>query len=153
MMTVHAWKPAHSSSSSFCLASRTKLHHICFHARIACWLEGWTHDQKVASSNPGRRIFFSRVNFVCWLLLIVRSTPGLLQWHVKDPAHSAKKANGRLHLNIHTPLTHRGQSGLTMLLSRQSVGIYQEASLHATHQGTFCHSHLSSLRRCELILA
>ena len=37
---------------------------------MACWLERRTHDRKVASSNPGRssgRIFFSRINFVCWL--------------------------------------------------------------------------------------
>ena len=37
-------------------------------AGIACWLERRTRDRKVASSNPGssgRRIFFSRVNFVC----------------------------------------------------------------------------------------
>ena len=33
------------------------------------------------------------------------SIPVLLQWHVKDPGHSAKSAGGRLHLNMHTPLT------------------------------------------------
>ena len=32
-------------------------------------------------------------------------TPVLLQWHVKDPGHSAKSVGGRLHLNTHTPLT------------------------------------------------
>ena len=39
--------------------------------RIAQWLERWTRDRKVAGSNPfrsGGRIFFSRVNFLCWLL-------------------------------------------------------------------------------------
>ena len=39
-----------------------------------------THDWKVASLNPdrrGRRIFFSRVNFVCWLLFSVHSMPML----------------------------------------------------------------------------
>ena len=39
-----------------------------------------TRDRKVASSNPGRsggRIFFSRVNFVCWILFSVSSTPVL----------------------------------------------------------------------------
>ena len=64
-------------------------------AKIACWLE---HDWKVVSSNPGRsggRIFFSRVNFVCWLLFRVRSTPVLPHWQVKDPDHSAKSAGGR----------------------------------------------------------
>ena len=36
---------------------------------------------------------------------------------------------------MHTPLTHQNQSGLTMPLSRQSVGIYQEMSPHATLSG------------------
>ena len=38
---------------------------------IAQWLEHWTCDWKVVGSNPcrsGGRIFFSRVDFVCWLL-------------------------------------------------------------------------------------
>ena len=38
---------------------------------IAQWLERRTRDWKVAGSNPcwnGRRIFFSRVDFLCWLL-------------------------------------------------------------------------------------
>ena len=94
-------------------------------------VECWTHDWKVVSSNPGRssrRTFFSRVNFLCWPLFGVCSTPVLPQWHVKDPGHSAKSAGGRLHLNMHTPLTQRGWSGLTMLLSRHSVGTYQETS-------------------------
>ena len=61
----------------------------------------------------------------------------LPQWHVKDPSHSAKSAGGRLHLNMHTPLTQRSRSGLTMLLSRHSVGTYQETSSHvAARQGT-----------------
>ena len=33
----------------------------------------------------------------------IRSTPKLLQWHVKDPSHSAKSAGGRLQLNMYTP--------------------------------------------------
>ena len=32
-------------------------------------------------------------------------------------------SGGRLHLNKHTPLTQQSQNGMTMLLSRQSVGI------------------------------
>ena len=38
---------------------------------IAQWLEHWTHGWKVKGLNPcrsGGRIFFSRVNFLCWLL-------------------------------------------------------------------------------------
>ena len=87
------------------------------------------------------------------LLFGVRSTPVLLQWHVKDPGHSAKSAGGRLHLNTHTPMTQRSRCGLIMLLSRHSVGTYQETSSHATCQGTLDHSRLSSLSHCGLILA
>ena len=38
---------------------------------IAQWLERRTHDWKVVGSNPcrsGGSVFFSRVNFLCWLL-------------------------------------------------------------------------------------
>ena len=44
----------------------------------------------------------------------VRSTPMLLQWHVKDPGHLAKSAGGRSHLNMHTPLTQQSLSGLNV---------------------------------------
>ena len=125
-------------------------------AGIAYWLERRTRDQKVASSNSctsGGKIFFFRVNFVCWLLFGVRTIPVLPQWYVKDPGHSAKSAGGRLHLNTHTPLTHRSRSGLIMPLSRQSVGISQDTSSHATRQGTLGRSRLSSLSHCGLTLA
>ena len=115
-----------------------------------------TRDRKVASSNPdrsGKRIFFSRFNFLCWLLFGVRSTPVLPRWHVKDPGHSTKSAGGRLRLNALTPLTKRSRSGPTIPLSRHSLGTYQETSSHATCQGTFDHSRLSSLGHCGLILA
>ena len=104
-------------------------------AGIACWIECQTHYQKVASPKPSRssgRIFFSRDSFVCWLFFGVGSTPVLPQWHMKDPGHSTKSAGGRLHLNAHRPLTQRSWSGLTMPLSRHSVGIYEEKSSHAT---------------------
>ena len=98
-------------------------------------------------------MFLSKINFVCWLLFGVRSIPVLPQWHVKDPGHPTKSAGGRLHLNTLTPLTQRSRSGLTMPLSGQSVGTYPETSSHATAQGTFGHSRLSSLSHCRLILA
>ena len=50
-------------------------------------------------------------------------------------------------------LTQRSLSGLTVPLSRNSVGTYQETSSHATRQRTLGHSHLSSLSHCGLILA
>ena len=67
-------------------------------------VERKTRDRKVASSNPGRsggRISSPGVS----LCAVVRSTPVLPQWHIKDPGHSAKSAGGRLHLKKHTPLT------------------------------------------------
>ena len=94
-------------------------------AGIACWLKCQTCERKVASSKPGgssRRIFFSRVNFVNRLLFSVCSIPVLLHWHIKDPSNSAKSADGRLHLNTHTPLTQWSRSGPTMPLCRHSVG-------------------------------
>ena len=83
----------------------------------------------------------------------VHSTPMLPQWQVKDPGHSAKSAGGRIYLNTRTPLTQRSMSGLTMPLSRHSVGRYQETSSHTTHQGTLSHSCRSSLSHYGLILA
>ena len=77
----------------------------------------------------------------------------LLQCKVKDPGYSADSEGGRLHLNTHTSLTQRSQSGLSMPLSRHSVGTYQETSSHAARQGTLDHSRLSSLSHCGLILA
>ena len=82
----------------------------------------------------------------------VRSIPVLPHWHVKDAGHSAKSAGGRLHLNTRTPLTQRSRSGLIMPLSRHSAGTYPDTSPHATCQGTFGHSRLSSLSHCRPIL-
>ena len=90
---------------------------------------------------------------LCADLFRVRSTRVLPQWHVKDSGRSAKSAGGRLQLNAHTLLTQQCRSGLTMTLSRHSVGTYQETSSHATCQGTFGHSRLSSLGHYGLILA
>ena len=98
----------------------------------------WSKGCEFQSWQRGRKIFFFRVSFVCWLFFSVHST--LMQWHVKNPGHSAKSTGGRLHLNLHTALTQQSQSGLTMPLSRHSVGTYPETSSHTTCQGTFSHS-------------
>ena len=86
-------------------------------------------------------MFFSGVNFE----LCADSYSVLPQWHVKDPGHSAKSAGSKLHLNMHTPLTERSRSGLTMPLARHRVGTFLEKSSYATRQGTFGYSRLSSL--------
>ena len=127
-----------------------------YHWQDSLLLECWTRDWKAASSNPGRRsgrTFFSRGNFLCWLSFGVCFIPLLPQWHVKDPDHSDKSAGGRLHLDTHAPLTQWSQSGLTMLLSRYSVGTYQEMSSNTTHRLTLGHSRLGSLSHCGLIPA
>ena len=56
----------------------------------------------------------------------------LLQWHVKDPGHSANSAGGMLHLNMHTPVIQQSWSGLTMPLSWHSVGTYPNTSSHVS---------------------
>ena len=126
--------------------------------RIACWLECQTHDWKIASSNlAGAAGEFSSPEStlsVCVLTLIrCPFHPCVTAVACKRLGHSAKSAGVRIHLNTHTPLTHQSRSGLTIPLSRQSVGIYQETSSHATRQGTLGYSHLSSLSHCRLILA
>ena len=63
----------------------------------------------------------------------VRSTPGrVTAVACKNPGHFAKSAGGRLHQNTHALLTQRSRSGLTMPLSGNSVGTYQETSAHST---------------------
>ena len=100
-------------------------------AGITCWIDRRTLDRKVVSSNPGRIggwIFFSRVNFVCWLVRCPFH-PLLPQWQAKDPGDSAKSAGGRLHLNTHTPLIQWNRNGFPML-SGHSVGTYQGKWAH-----------------------
>ena len=63
----------------------------------------------LSPSRSGGKIFFSMVNFLCWLLfqfLFQPPTPAnpmLLQKHLKNPGHSAKGAGGWLQLNTHAP--------------------------------------------------
>ena len=67
--------------------------------------------------------------------LVSVPSPVSLQWQVKDPDYSAKNADSRLHLNMHTPLTQWSRSELTMLLSWYREGTYQETSSHANLSG------------------
>ena len=63
-------------------------------AGIAQWLELWTRDRKVAGSNPcwgGGRIFFSRVNFLCWLLFRYPFHPHVTAVARKRPRSSCQK--------------------------------------------------------------
>ena len=71
-------------------------------------------DQKAVGLSPCRRIFFSRVNFLCWLLFQYPFPPVLPQQHVKDPGHFAKRAGGRLHLNTHGQVIWTGTHGASV---------------------------------------
>ena len=89
--------------------------------------DSWSKGCEFESRQKRRENVLFRVNFVCWLLLLlfgVRSTPVLPQWHPKDPGHSAKSAGGRFYLNTYRSLTQRSRSGLTML-HRRSLGTSQ----------------------------
>ena len=113
-----------------------------------------TRDGKVASLKPGRSsrgIFFSRVNFLCWLLFGVRSTPHVTTVACKRPQSFCQKCIWQVKPKHMYTLTQQSRSGLTMLLSRHSEETYQEMSSHAAHQGTLGYSHLSSMSHCEQI--
>ena len=93
-----------------------------------------------------RRENFLRQSQLCVLTLIwCPFHPCVTAVIRKRPRSFCKSASGRLHLNMHTPLTQRSRSGLTMPLSRRSVGTYPETSSHATYQETLGHSCLSLL--------
>ena len=75
-------------------------------AGIAQWLEHRTRDWKVAGSNPcwnGGRIFFSRVDFLCWLLFRYPFHPRVTTVARKKSRSFCQSAGGRLQLNTHTP--------------------------------------------------
>ena len=60
-----------------------------------------TGDRKVSGSSPGGIIFFTRVNFLCWLLFRYLFHPRVTESHVKDLSHSAKSVDGGLQLDTH----------------------------------------------------
>ena len=63
-------------------------------AGIAQWLERRTRDRKVAGSNPcwsGGRIFFSRVDFLCWLLFRYPFHPRVTAVACKRPRSFCQK--------------------------------------------------------------
>ena len=102
---------------------------------------------RVQSDKSGWRIFFSRVNFLCWLLFSVRSSSSaLLQWHIKDHDHSAKvQMASYTWTRIHT-----WPSKVCPCIVWEPI---RETSPHAPRWGILSHRCLSSLSHCGLILA
>ena len=108
-------------------------------------VEHHTRDQKVVSSNPGRsgrRLFFFRVNFVCWVFFDVHSTPVLQQWGVK-PRSLCQKC-------IHS-WPDEVRVGWLCCCPGILWELIRKTSSPATCQGTLSHSCLSSLSYCGLI--
>ena len=120
-------------------------------AEIACWSERRTRGRKVAGSNPGRsggRIFFSRVNFVCWLLFGDPFQPRVTAVARKRPRSFCQMSRCEVtpkHAYILDPTK---LEWLTVPLSRHSEVTYQETSSYATRQGTLGHSRLCWLSHC-----
>ena len=74
-------------------------------------------------SRQERREHFLLQSELCVLTLIrCPFHPRVTAVARKGPGHSAKSADGRLHLNMHTSWTQRSRSGLTVPLFRHSVG-------------------------------
>ena len=115
--------------------------------------DSWSEGCEFESRQERRENFHLQSYLSVQTLIRCPFQPVLPQWHVKDPCHSVKTASDRLRLNTHTPLTQRSRNGLTMPLSKLGVLIYSEMSSHATCQGTFSHSRLSSLSLCGLTVA
>ena len=124
-------------------------------AGITCWLERWTCDQKVASSNPsrsGRRIFFS--SQLCVLTLIrCPFHPPVTIVPCKTTRSFCQKCRWQVTPKPTYIFDPTKSEWATMLLHRQSAGTDQEMSSHATCQGMLSHSRLHSLNHCGLILA
>ena len=112
----------------------------------------WSKGCEFESRQEQRENFLLQLQLCVLTLFLCPFHPHVTAVARKRPRHSAKSAGGRLHLNMHTPLSQQSRSGLTMPLSRQSVGTYQESRSHAAHQGTLGDSRLSSLSHCGLIL-
>ena len=115
--------------------------------------DSWWKGCEFKSQQEWSKIFLLQSELSVPTFIRCPFTPVLPQWHLKKNSHSVKSSGGRLHLNMLTPLTQQSRCGLTMLLSRHSVGIYPETNSQATCQGTFGHSHLNWLSHCGLILA
>ena len=85
----------------------------------------WTHNLSITS-----------------LALLQKSYPdpysvSVPQWHVKDPGHPAKSADGRLHLNTTHPGPNKVGVAWCMPLSRHSVETYPGNELPRNLSGNF----------------
>ena len=111
--------------------------------------KGWEFE-----SRQERRENFLVQSQLCVLTLysVSASTPCYGSGTLKTPVILPKvQVAGSKHAYTLDPT--KSEWADNMLLSRLSVGTYQETSSHATRHGTLGHSRLSSLSHCGLILA
>ena len=73
--------------------------------------------------------FFSPELIFCANSYSVSVPPCVMAVARKRPRSFCQKCRWQMTSNMHTPLTQRSWSGLTMLLSRHSVGTYRENKL------------------------
>ena len=100
MYSQQSWKFYSHSTHFWCFWGGVP----CRGAGIAQWLERRTRDWKVVGSNPcwsGGRIFFSRVDFLCWLLFRYLFHPRVTAVARKRSRSFCQRS--RLQLNTHTP--------------------------------------------------
>ena len=65
--------------------------------------DSWLKGCRFQSLQERQENFYSRVNFLCWLLFRYLFRPHVIAVALKRPGHSAKSAGGRLQLNTHVP--------------------------------------------------
>ena len=96
--------------NSSCCRPLTQHSQITITTRERGWLNGrapdsWLKGRGFESLQEQRENFILRgqLSVLFDSYFGIRSTPVLLQLQVKDPGHSTKSAEGRLHLNTHAP--------------------------------------------------
>ena len=104
------FKPGYSGTVAAIVTEHDYILQPIVNNRDSLLVERQTRDRIVANSNPGGsggRLFFQ--SQLCVVTLIrcpfnPRVT-AVARKNNQQPSHSAKSAGGRLHVNMHTPLT------------------------------------------------
>ena len=114
-----------------------------FGAGIVQWLERRTRDWKVAGSNPcgsGGRIFFSGVNFLCWLLFLYPFHPRVTAVARKRSRSSCQKRRWQV--------TAKHAYTLRMWLCMKWPGAWLHG-VHRTRRGGSRFMWLQPCQRCK----
>ena len=129
------------------------LHYLSQDSLLVRALASWSEGCKFKFWQERQENFLLQCQLCVLTLIQCPFHPRVTAVVHKRPWSFSQKCRWQVNLNTHTLLTQQTRIGLTMLLSRHSVGTYQETSSHATRQVTLGHCRLSSLSCCGLILA